>query len=307
MESHTEDNEGEERFETWASLKQRLFDDDELAAEDGIVLGPVLREASGREVASRLDALVRHFRSVWRACLDARPASDREQERDDSDGLMDVCLQARQLVHTWFAAFNCLREAERWFYKEYGPQKDTELLDELAGSLFELYLNLETMYTCPIDWEDVADIDENGYTAEALAHLHTSAREFEEKAGVVGRTGGGVDGCSDLRRITEAAQDGSKEQLLADDAPRAQSESIPDDSTLSPRELAKLFGVSAEPLRKRLERLRKGDLTCFVEVPDRTSTQPQFLYKVGKVRRVIESLKTSSRASGKRPARKKRS
>jgi hypothetical protein len=82
---------------------------------------------------------------------------------------------------------------------------------------------------------------------------------------------------------------------------------VSDDSKLSSAELASVFGVPPEPLRKRLERLRQRDLTCFVEVTDRSSKEPQFLYTVGKVRHIIDDLqkRASGETSGKRPARKK--
>jgi hypothetical protein len=83
---------------------------------------------------------------------------------------------------------------------------------------------------------------------------------------------------------------------------------LPDDATLSPTALAKAFDVPEEPLRGRLKRLRAHDSNCFIEATNRKSTEPQFLYKVGRVRGQIEDLKkkTSSKASGNRPAPRKR-
>jgi len=79
---------------------------------------------------------------------------------------------------------------------------------------------------------------------------------------------------------------------------------VSDDAKMSVAELSKAFGVPAEPLRKRLERLRKRDLTCFTEVSDRAQQEPQFLYHVGKVRPVIEAMKPSDETSGERPTKK---
>jgi len=84
-------------------------------------------------------------------------------------------------------------------------------------------------------------------------------------------------------------------------APAVPSATVSDDAKMSVAELSKAFGVPAEALRKRLERLRRRDFTCFAEVPDPARKQPTFLYHVGKVRAVIEALKASVKASAKRP------
>ncbi|MCX5654218.1 MAG: hypothetical protein NTY65_06180 [Planctomycetota bacterium] len=84
-------------------------------------------------------------------------------------------------------------------------------------------------------------------------------------------------------------------------APAVTPTTVSDDAKMSVAELSKAFGVPAEALRKRLERLRRRDLTCFAEVPEHARQQPTFLYHVGKVRAVIEALKASVKASAKRP------
>ncbi len=86
------------------------------------------------------------------------------------------------------------------------------------------------------------------------------------------------------------------------------SGTLDDESTLSPKNLAEIFDVPLEALRKRLERLRRKDHNCFIEIADRTSREPQFHYYLGKVRHVIEDMKgkaASSETSSKRPAKKK--
>lgn len=80
---------------------------------------------------------------------------------------------------------------------------------------------------------------------------------------------------------------------------------IGDDAALSPAVLAKHFDVPREALRKRLERLRKTDHQCFIEVADQSLREPRFLYYVGRVRPVIEDLRASSEMSRKRPATEK--
>ena len=81
-----------------------------------------------------------------------------------------------------------------------------------------------------------------------------------------------------------------------------------DDSTLllSAAALARRFGVPGEPLRKRLERLRQRDHTCFVETDNPGSREAKYLYKVGRVRDVVLAVrKASSETSSKRPTKKK--
>ncbi len=70
---------------------------------------------------------------------------------------------------------------------------------------------------------------------------------------------------------------------------------IPDEATLSASSLAEAFGLDSEALRKRLERLRRNDHTCFVENSEREAKEPQFLYRMGKVRAVLEAMKAAGR------------
>jgi hypothetical protein len=71
---------------------------------------------------------------------------------------------------------------------------------------------------------------------------------------------------------------------------------------LSARDLAKRFDVPPEPLRKRLERWREQnqDGRDWVEVEDRGTREPRFLYRLSAVKPVIDDLK----ASPKRPTKK---
>ena len=84
---------------------------------------------------------------------------------------------------------------------------------------------------------------------------------------------------------------------------------IPDDATLSSRSLAKAFGLGPEAVRKRLERRRRRDRTCFIENNDRTQREALYLYRVGKVRAILEEMveklrRASGETSGERPAKK---
>jgi hypothetical protein len=80
------------------------------------------------------------------------------------------------------------------------------------------------------------------------------------------------------------------------------------EALFSPAELAAKYGIPEKTaaLKKRLERLRKTDLKCFVEIADRGSKEPQFVYRLRNVLPTIEALKASRETSRKRPAKKKR-
>ena len=80
-----------------------------------------------------------------------------------------------------------------------------------------------------------------------------------------------------------------------------------DNATLSVKQLAGNFGVPYDALRKRLDRERKKDHDCFLEVSNRRANEPRFLYYVAKVRPIIEDLKASNRTSNERPSPKNKS
>jgi|GEM_PF-3050238 hypothetical protein len=60
---------------------------------------------------------------------------------------------------------------------------------------------------------------------------------------------------------------------------------------LGPLEIARREGLDLGPLRKRLERRRRQDLNCYVEVDNRTGREPQYLYRIDQVRDIIDDLK----------------
>lgn len=103
-------------------------------------------------------------------------------------------------------------------------------------------------------------------------------------------------------QISRTSQGNSTEEKAQEDALKVQP--LADETALSATELATHYGVGQEVLRKRLERLRKQDFNSFIEAADPEHRKPRFLYKVGKVKTVIEAIKTSSKASVKRPSKK---
>lgn len=76
---------------------------------------------------------------------------------------------------------------------------------------------------------------------------------------------------------------------------------------LTPAEITNKDRVSLGALRKRLERRRKKDHTCFIEILDRQRNEPQFLYRYEKIADIVASLKTSNKTSKHRPTKKKSS
>lgn len=67
-----------------------------------------------------------------------------------------------------------------------------------------------------------------------------------------------------------------------------------DDAYLPPSRLAEIFEVPPEALRARLNRWRKNNPTGWIENDDRGAREPQFTYRVGSIRHIIEKLKTTS-------------
>ncbi len=111
-----------------------------------------------------------------------------------------------------------------------------------------------------------------------------------------------VKGCacrveSICRLILEGVQ-AANGSGIPDEAPVSEVPS--DDATLSAKKLAELFNVDYHPLRKRLDRFRKNNLDCFIEAENRSSRGPTYFYYLGKVRPIIEQLKSKS-ASTERP------
>jgi hypothetical protein len=79
---------------------------------------------------------------------------------------------------------------------------------------------------------------------------------------------------------------------------------IDDDALLGPGKLAELFGVGLGALEKRLERWRaknKNEIgKGWIENSDRKPREPQYLYRVGSVRLIIDAMKASSERRAKK-------
>jgi hypothetical protein len=78
---------------------------------------------------------------------------------------------------------------------------------------------------------------------------------------------------------------------------------VDDESHCSPTKLAEVFGIPADALRSRLNRWRRTHHDGWVEVTDRGPREAKYLYRVGSVRHIIESLRATSETTGERPAK----
>lgn len=89
-----------------------------------------------------------------------------------------------------------------------------------------------------------------------------------------------------LRRLADELESAFKGPLRADLQ-----------GVLGPSEIARREGLDPGPLRKRLERRRKQDHNCYVEVENRTGREPQYLYRIDQVRDIIDGLKGRRKAT----------
>ena len=109
--------------------------------------------------------------------------------------------------------------------------------------------------------------------------------------------GGLIDHVEAVVGKEKAAGDGQAE----DGKPLASEPEGP----ISARALAKRYDLRPEPLRKRLDRRRKEDSTCFIETADREAREPRYLYHFDKVKDIITDLGASVGASVERPSPEK--
>jgi len=79
---------------------------------------------------------------------------------------------------------------------------------------------------------------------------------------------------------------------------------IENQARLSARELAELYKVSYDFLRKRLERWRLTHDEGYINDSNAKSRASRFVYRVGAIKHIIQSLKASDKASIKRPSKK---
>jgi hypothetical protein len=99
----------------------------------------VLREADGKEVASILDALVVQARDAWSTCQPLCAVPPDEVFSDELANTLGKCTSSTDaFLAIWWRAFECLLEAERWFYKEYGPGADAKIMDRIADAMMDL-------------------------------------------------------------------------------------------------------------------------------------------------------------------------
>jgi hypothetical protein len=94
----------------------------------------------------------------------------------------------------------------------------------------------------------------------------------------------------------------SSDAALASDPPltaHGKLASLDDDAQLSARHIAALLGLAVGAVRKRMDRHRKKNHDCFVEVDSPKPRQARFLYRIGSIRHVLLELVASSERPSK--------
>lgn len=79
---------------------------------------------------------------------------------------------------------------------------------------------------------------------------------------------------------------------------------LDDDTWLNHADLASKLEIPAEPLRKRLDRWRKQHGEVWQEAMEPRAGEPQYVYRVGAIRTLLEKARSSARSSAARPGKK---
>lgn len=95
------------------------------------------------------------------------------------------------------------------------------------------------------------------------------------------------------KRASQAAGD------VVNPSATALASTVDDDASLSPKKLAELFRVPQGPLDSRLRRWRNNAGRGWMENPDRASRDAKYLYRVGSIRHILISLKTTGERRAK--------
>lgn len=100
--------------------------------------------------------------------------------------------------------------------------------------------------------------------------------------------------------------DNAEDQPVATETPQRPEPALPN-AMLSAPELARLYGVDPDRLRKRLERWRMDHDTGYIEVDfgSRAPREAKYLYQVSAVQPILERLRVDA-ASIKRPSKDSR-
>jgi hypothetical protein len=129
------DHEHDQRYD-WNYLKEWA---EEERRHDGGIPFRVLRESDGREAASVLDALILQARETWSAHAPLCEVTPNEVFSDEVRQTFQQCRSSTETFFaTWWRTYQCLLEAERWLYRQYGPGEDVKILDQVAGAMMDL-------------------------------------------------------------------------------------------------------------------------------------------------------------------------
>jgi len=106
--------------------------------------------------------------------------------------------------------------------------------------------------------------------------------------------------------LRELIRDCTQGDIERDSSGRAVPQDLDDDAYYCPSDLAAACVIPADALRSRLRRWRAKNLDGdWIENSNRKPKEAQYLYRVGSVRHIIDGLRATSKATSKRPAKKK--
>ncbi|NQT19368.1 MAG: hypothetical protein HQ592_06660 [Planctomycetes bacterium] len=168
------------------------------------------------------------------------------------------------------------------------PKLSTELLAKLDAFL-------DTRPRVSLSRIQAGDLSERNTLKRLryIANCNHRLRQVTPVAGI-GETEGALG-----REKMEERTDGKRSENVRSSEPDGQS-------FLSPRDMARVFGLRYESLRKKLERFRRNNLEGWNEVTDPRPREARYVYQVAAVRSIIDAMKASGQTSSERPAKKTR-
>ena len=130
----------------WEDFKEVVVD---LASDDCVEFGPVVSCEEPRELPQLLDQLVAKCRSSLNAFRRLPLAETKNEGFHSSRAYFDLIEPVRrELYPLFYRAFHCVREAEAWTYRQFGPGNDTRYLDKLGDSLSAVFYTRDIVRSC---------------------------------------------------------------------------------------------------------------------------------------------------------------
>jgi len=101
----------------------------------------VWREIDGPQLASHLHVLAAKTRDLWRMF--------NPTQLDGHMAPAEVLGAAEDCMWTWWETYQHLLEAEPWLFRAIGPERDLELLDDIATSLVDIEEAIDELTSVP--------------------------------------------------------------------------------------------------------------------------------------------------------------